>query len=224
MTPLNMHHANNKAGIVTFVYKVMQQKGNNFAFFMGFILITLLVFSPNFAEANNPGKDFLITLNGSKLTGNIKDVSFADGMTQLHFENDFGNNYVVNPATIFGFVWSEGAETHLYESKHLDGKWQFLKVEQRGQALSMYVSTERQLQFTHSGGAPIVVKEKNPQIWFQFKGEQPFKVYRFAYKRTLRKKMEAYPDLSKNIGKRGFRYKDLSKIVELYNRLEDSSK
>lgn len=186
--------------------------------------ITAFIFLilPNFLTANNPGKDFLITLNGSKLTGNIKDISYSDGKSQIHFENDFGNTYVVLPSTIYGFAFDDGDETSMYESKYLNNEWRFLKVEKKGETLSLYTSTERQLQFTHSGESPIIVEEKNPQIWLQFKGEQPFKVYRLTYKRVLKKKMEAYPDLTQKIGKRGFRYNNLGMIVELYNKLSQN--
>lgn len=183
--------------------------------------IYLLLILPSFLIANNPGKDFLITLNGSKLTGSIKDISFSNGKSQISFENDFGNIYVVLPSTIFGFAFDEGGETSLYESKYLNGKWQFLKVEKKGKGVSLYISSERQLQFTKTNKSPIVVEEKNPQIWLQFKGEQPFKIYRLNFKSVLRKKMSDYPDLTTRLGKRGFRYRNLSKIVELYNRFYD---
>jgi len=192
---------------------------------IGFVFIVIVGWSfPNHSLANNPRQDFLITLNGSKLTGTIKDISISNGKTQVLFENDFGNTYNVDPSTIFGFVCSDNGETVLFESKYLDGKWQFLKVKQKGGALSLYTSVERQLQFSSSGKSPIVVKEKNPQIWLQFAGEEPVKVYRLTYKAFLRKRMSAYPDLLKSIGKRGFRYRDLSKIVKLYNRLHLTKK
>jgi hypothetical protein len=187
------------------------------------ITLIIVFFLSNFSTANNPGKDFLITLNGSKLTGNIKEVSYSNGKSQIYFENDFGNTYVVLPATIYGFAFDENGTTTMYESKYLNGDWQFLKVEKRGEALSLYTSSERQLQFTNTNESPIVVEEKNPQIWLQFKEEQPFKIYRLTFRSTLRKKMEDFPDLAKNIGKRGFRYKNLSKIVELYNKFHSKN-
>ena len=145
-------------------------------------------------------------------------MSFSKSKTQIQFENDFGNTLIIHPATIYGFVFDDNGETSFYESKNLDGDWRFLKVEKRGQALSLYKSSERQLQFTNSNESPLVVEEKTPQIWLQFAGEQPFKIYRLSYKRVLRKKMESFPDLAKRIGKRGFRFDDLSMIVGLYNK------
>ena len=140
-----------------------------------FLQVLFLLFLSNFLVANTIGKDFLITLNGSKLTGNIKDISFSNTETTLSFENDFGNIYSVNAATIYGFAFAERGETSMYESKFLGGKWLFLKVERKGQALSLYRSSERQLKFIGSGEAPIVEKEKAAQIWLQFANEQPFK-------------------------------------------------
>lgn len=169
--------------------------------------------------ANEPGKDFLITLDGSKLTGIIKTITIKQKKTQISFENDFGSRYIVDASTIFGFAFQEQGEISLFESKFLNGEWQFLRVETRGNAVSLYTSSERQLQFVGSDETPIVVQEqKSPQIWLQFEGEQPFRVYRFNFRGVLRKRMKSHPELAKRIGKRGFRYKNLSMIVDSYNR------
>ena len=185
-------------------------------------LIQLLVFVSlsNLLMANNPGKDFLITLNGSKLTGNITSVSVLNGKIQLSFQNDFGDKYTIHPATVYGFAFAKEGEILLYESKQLDGRWKFLKVETQGQKVCLYTSAERQLKYADSNGAPILVEEKNPQNWIQFQGEQPVKIYRLNYRRILKKKMKAYPDLVNNIGKKGFRYRNLLAIIDLYNRKE----
>ena len=179
----------------------------------------LLLCLPFLLWASNPGKDFLITLNGAKLTGNIKEISFGKGDFQISFENDFGDTYNIHPATIYGFVFEVEGKILVYESKYLNGKWQFFKVEKKGQALSMYISVERKLLYTSSGGSPVVLEEKNPQIWLQFGEESPFKIHWLNYKSVLRKRMQAFPDLVDRIGKRGFRYNDLANMVELYNKL-----
>ena len=169
--------------------------------------------------ANNPGKDFLITLNGSKLTGNIKIISFSSYEPNISFENDFGDIYTVHPATVSGFAHEEKGIISLYESKFSNGRWMFLKVEKKGKALSLYKSSERQLKFTGSNESPIIRKENATQIWLQFANEQPFKIYRLNFKSVLRKKMSNYPVLVERLGKRGFRYHNLPAIVELYNQL-----
>ena len=183
-----------------------------------FIFLVALIWSSALL-ANEPGKDFLITLDGSKLTGVIKTITIKQKKTQISFENDFGSRYIVDASTIFGFAFQEQGEISLFESKFLNGEWQFLRVETRGNAVSLYTSSERQLQFVGSDETPIVVQEqKSPQIWLQFEGEQPFRVYRFNFRGVLRKRMKSHPELAKRIGKRGFRYKNLSMIVESYNR------
>ncbi len=186
--------------------------------YLHFLQVAVLLLLSNLLFASNPGKDFLITLNGSKLTGNIKRINFSNSASEVLFQNDFGNTYAVHPATIYGFALAENGEISLYESKRFNGKWRFFKAK-KGKELSLYTSTERRLKFTRTNDSPIVLEEKNPQNWLQFAGEQPFKVYRFTYKRVLRKKLKSYPDLMKSIGKRGFRYKDLVMIVDLYNKL-----
>ena len=182
------------------------------------LAVCFLLFS-NCLTADNSDRDFLITLNGSTLTGTVKDISYSKTQASLLFENDFGDAYTIYPATIYGFAFVKNGTTTLYESKFLDNKWQFLKVETKGKEVSLYRSMERQLKFVGSTKNPTVEKEKNPQIWLQFAGEQPLKVYRLTFKGVLRKKMATCPDVTNRIGKRGFRYNDLASIVELYNEL-----
>ncbi|MEM9918450.1 MAG: hypothetical protein AAF990_10165 [Bacteroidota bacterium] len=182
------------------------------------LVAVVLLCSSHFLLANNPGKDFLITLDGAKLTGSIRGIDVSSGHSEISFENDFGDIYTVHPATIFGFVCEAQGETMLYESKCLKGEWLFLRVEKKGEVLSLYTSFERQLQFTQADEPPIVVEEKNPQVWLQFKGEQPFKLHRLTYRRVLRKRMASYPDLANRIGKRGFRYDNIAMITDLYNK------
>lgn len=184
-------------------------------------LLAILIAIANSFMATNPGKDFLITLNGSKLTGNIKDISLAGSKSQISFENDFGDLYIIHPATIYGFTYENNGTISMYESKNLNGEWHFLKVENKGQILTLYTSSERQLKFSSDGGAPTSVEEKNPQFWLQFKDEPPFKVFKFNFKNSLRKRMGNYPELETRLGKKGFRYKNLSAIVDLYNRLHN---
>jgi len=187
--------------------------------FLAYIFVFTMVIPSNLLLANNSGKGFLITLSGAKLTGNITSIAFEKGKTQVSFENDFGDVYILHPATIYGFAVEEKGEISFYESKKLGGEWRFLLVEEKGERLSLYTSAERQLQFTNPNESPILVEEKNPQMWLQFSGEEPFKIYRFTYRGILKKKMKAYPELVQSIGKRGFRYKNLPMIVDLYNKL-----
>ncbi len=183
-----------------------------------FVLAILLIIGSHPLVASNPGKDFLITLDGSKLTGFIKTIAIKQKKTQISFENNLGTTYTIDASTIFGFAFEEAGEMSLYESKFLNGEWQFLKVEKKGLEVSLYKSSERQLQYSGYRSSPIVVQEKNPQIWLQFKGEEPFRIYRITFRSVLRKKMKSYPDLTKMFGKRGFRYRNLSMIVDSYNR------
>lgn len=183
-----------------------------------FVLAILLIIGSHPLVASNPGKDFLITLDGSKLTGFIKTIAIKQKKTQISFENNLGTTYTIDASTIFGFAFEEAGEMSLYESKFLNGEWQFLKVEKKGLEVSLYKSSERQLQYSGYRNSPIVVQEKNPQIWLQFKGEEPFRIYRITFRSVLRKKMKSYPDLTKMFGKRGFRYRNLSMIVDSYNR------
>ena len=192
------------------------------AIFLRYFHLVLFLGTTNFLMANVSGKDFLITLNGSKLTGQVKDISLSENKSHLSFENDFGDLYVIHPATVYGFAFEKNGEVTLYESKFLNGNWLFLKVENRGQALSLYTSSERQMKFINLNEAPVVESERAVQVWLQFAKEEPFKVFRFNYKRILKKRMAAYPVITEQLGKRGFKHRDLPAIVELYNRLHES--
>lgn len=187
------------------------------------ILAVVLLLGANALATNDPGKDFLITLDGSKLTGVIRTITFKKKQTQISFVNDLGTKYTVDASTISGFSYQEEGEISMYESKFLNGEWQFLRVEKKGQALTWYTSSERQLQFSGFNEDPIVVQENKQQIWLQFAGEQPFRVYRFSFRGVMRKKMKDYPALAKRIGKRGFRYKNLPLIVDSYNKYHEKN-
>ncbi len=187
------------------------------------ILAVILLLGADALAASNPGKDFLITLDGSKLTGVIRTITFKKKKTQISFVNDLGTKYMVDASTISGFSYEEEGEISIYESKFLNGEWQFLRVEKKGQALTWYTSAERQLQFSGFNEDPIVVQENKQQIWLQFEGEQPFRVYRFSFRGVMRKKMKDYPALAKRIGKRGFRYKNLPLIVDSYNKYHEQN-
>lgn len=187
------------------------------------ILVGLLILFAHDLLGSDPGKDFLITLNGTKLTGAIKTVSYQKKNTQISFQNDLGTSYTVDASTILGFAVEEAGEIFMYESKHLNGVWQFLKVEKKGMAVSWYTQSERQLQYIGSDKPPIVAQELYKHIWLQFKGEQPFRLHRFSFRRVLRKKMKSFPDLAKRIGKRGFRYKNLPMIVDSYNKFHENN-
>ena len=188
-----------------------------------FTLFISLLFISNSLTAGDPGKDYIITLNGIKLTGDVKDIFFSNIQSRLSFENDFGNLYSVHPACIHGFAFREGEKTIYYESKYLGGRWDFLKVEKRGSALSLYRSSERKIEFTQLHGEPIIETKKVTEIWLQFQGQKPFRVFPLGYKKLLKQKFAHYPELANRIGKKGYKFRDLPKIVELYNELHDKN-
>ena len=191
--------------------------------FTPFFLIVILAFFANNLFSKTPGEDFLITLDGHKLTGDVKDIFFSDWESRVSFENDFGDLYSIHPACIYGFAFQENGQTVHYESKYLGGNWAFLKVEKRGQALSLYRSSERKIEFSQEDGKPVVKARKVSEIWLQFDKKRPFRIYRVGFRKTLREKFAHYPELANLIGKKGYRFKNLSKIVEIYNEIYDDN-
>ncbi|RMG79111.1 MAG: hypothetical protein D6714_16910 [Bacteroidetes bacterium] len=165
----------------------------------------------------DPGKGYLITLDGHKLTGQVHDILFSAWQTRLRFENDFGDVYAIHPATIYGFVFENDGHFHYYESKFLGGTWAFLEVEKRGEALSLYRNPRRKLRVRKNDGEPYITQKKASETWLQFNGKRPFRIYRLGYKKILRQNLSEYPELADLIGQKGYRFRDLPRIVELYN-------
>ncbi len=167
----------------------------------------------------NIGKGYLITLDGKNITGKIKNIYFSEWYASLTFENDFGNSYSIHPATILGFVFKKENEDVVFESKLIRGSWVFLRIVEKGPGLTLYRSTERTTELVKVSNESIVTDKKIDEMWLQFYRKRPFRVYRMTYKKVLKKKLSAFPTLAQMIGKQGYKYRDLTKIVTLYNEL-----
>lgn len=182
------------------------------------LLVIFAVFISNLLFGNI-GKGYLITLDGKSITGKILDVYYSEWYASLTFENDFGNSYSIHPATIHGFVWRNKNQEVVFESKYVKGKWLFLRVIERGPGLTMYRTVDRSTKVIKVSDESLIADKKIDEVWLQFYKKRPFQLFRVSFKKVLKKKLAAFPDLANKIGKPGYKYRDLAKIVTLYNEL-----
>ncbi|MEM9886720.1 MAG: hypothetical protein AAF849_12580 [Bacteroidota bacterium] len=168
---------------------------------------------------------YIVTLDGKKLTGQIGDIFFSDEISVVLFINDFGTPYHLQAELITGFVYEKEEELIEYESlsKGKNKAWSFLKVMHRGAVLSLFKSPEEKTQFTiveeDSNLSMTSRKVEVDEYWLKFKGERSFKLNKIGYKRKLKQQLQAYPSISKKIGKPGYKFKDIAQIVEEVNEI-----
>lgn len=181
-----------------------------------YILIISFVFfhSSTFAE---DFKGYIITHSGIRLTGKISTIFHSDFGSELTFINDFGTSYQIHPALIRGFAFRNENELNiLYESRFTKGSWIFLEVIYRGQEMSLYKAPEERVSIAH-GFSMIELEE----YWVDVPGGNMTPLTRYRYKRRFRRLVKkSEPELAKKIGKTGYKFKDLVKIIAEFNRLQ----
>jgi hypothetical protein len=199
------------------------------AFFTCLIITTLGWTS--LVAADSPAqtyKGYIVTLDGKKLTGQIGDIFFSDEISVVLFINDFGTSYHLQAELITGFVFQQEDEVVEYESlfRPRTRAWSFLRVIEKGAILSLFKSPEEKMEFTieQDGNALNGQRIQVEEYWLKFKGERSVKINRFGYKRQLKDILKAYPSLVKLIGKSGYKYKDIERVVEEVNALYLSKK
>lgn len=191
------------------------------------IYLTIVLFSyTSLAAADFPAqtyKGYIVTLDGKKLTGQIGDIFFSDEISVVLFINDFGTAYHLQAELITGFVFQQEDEVIEYESlfRPRTRAWSFLRVVEKGAILSLFQSPEEKMEFTLEEGGDALNGQRVQveEYWLKFKGERSVKINRFGYKRQLKDMLKTYPSLVKVIGKSGYKYKDIERIVEEVNDL-----
>lgn len=166
----------------------------------------------------NPG--FIVTKDAKIITGLVADVFYSNWKTELIFVNEMGRSYHFPPNVIKGFAFNTGSEVLQFESKFLNGKWHFLKVLEKGKAMNLYcspsVKTQEMLEHT---GTRTLVNQKVKEFWLEKEEGQPFRIYLMGYKKQLKNYLWEEPTLVEKIGKKGYKFKDLQKIITEYNEL-----
>jgi hypothetical protein len=178
-----------------------------------FVIISLLLFSSSTFAKDYQG--YIITLSGIRLTGKISTIFHSDFGSELTFINDFGTSYQIHPALIQGFAFRNDDDHNiLYESRYTKGTWIFLEVIYRGRKMSLYKAPEERISIAH-GLSTIQLEE----YWVDVPGGKMTPLTRHRYKRRFRRLIrETEPELAKKIGKKGYKFNDMVKIIEEFNR------
>ena len=180
-----------------------------------FIILGLFIFcSSTFAE---DFKGYIITHSGIRLTGKISTIFHSDFGSELTFINDFGTSYQLHPALIRGFAFKKEEDKNiLFESRYTKGKWVFLEVIYRGEDMSLYKAPEEKVSVAH-GLTTIRLEE----YWVDVPGGNMTPLTRFRYKRRFRRLVKkTEPALAKKIGKAGYKFNNLVRIIEEFNQLK----
>lgn len=180
-----------------------------------FSITCLLLFTSTISAADYQG--YIITHSGIRLTGMISTIFHSDYGSELTFINDFGTSYQIHPALIRGFAFRNDEDSNiLYESRFTKGTWIFLEVIYRGKDMSLYKAPEERVSIAH-GFNTIQLEE----YYVDVPGGNMTPLTRYRYKRRFRRLVKkTAPELAKKIGKAGYKFKDLVKIIAEFNRLK----
>ncbi len=189
-----------------------------------YILLVFILFSGSVfaqAEAVNNSRGYIVTLSGDHLTGRIGDVIEGNGTSFVMFINDFGTPYMIRAELIRGFAFKENKDMLEYETQFDSRKWLFMKVIVRGAGISLYKSPGYNIT-NQSSGSVNVINNRNfqPGRYYIVRGDRnPIPVKRWGFRRNMRKILkERAPEVASKIGDKGYRFKNLEKIIKEYNR------
>jgi len=183
--------------------------------FSAVLLLLLTSFSETQADSF---RGFVITKDGKRLSGSIDDDIFYSNLhSTVTFTNDFGTTYNYRAELIGGFVYRMGAQLVEYESKYKQRQWCFMRVLHRGEVLTLYKLPEEKTNFAINERGLQTYTSNKREYWLQFAKKRPFRVKRWGFKRKMKHRLRHYPSVAKQIGKKGYRYKDLEEIVQKVN-------
>ena len=179
-----------------------------------YLLVFLLCSTVSFAESY---RGFLLTKDGLQLTGYLNVLQYSPGGNLITFTNDFGDEYQIHPFLVSGFGFNYNGEAMRFVSRRHEGLWYFLQEEVRGRAISLF-------RLPRGGGQWVddsmlrMFTEPPPEYYLEYGVGEFLAVPRGGYKKTLRDFFrDASPELSRKIGSKGYRYRDLHDIVIEFN-------
>ena len=189
-----------------------------------YILLVFILFSGSVlaqAEAISNSRGYIVTLSGDHLTGRIGDVIDGNGTSFVMFINDFGTPYMIRAELISGFAYKENKDMLEYETQFDSRKWLFMKVIVRGPGINLYKSPGYKIS-NKSGGSINVINNRNfqPGRYYIVRGDRnPIPVKRWGFRRNMRQILkDRAPEVASKIGEKGYRFKNLEKIIKEYNR------
>ena len=184
-------------------------------------LICVFSLSVGFASAQSPDAltGYIVTKNNYHLTGAIGIIEHSEVGSMVEYINDFGTPYYLHPALIKGFVFYEGPAVHAYESKYYRDHWMYLRVQYAGKNINLLQTPEKIVKYEWQDGKVVSRSRKVVQYWVELPGDRIQPLRRWGFRSQMRRLMEEKaPRLARKIGKRGYRYPDLYKILEEYDQ------
>ncbi len=180
----------------------------------GYLLAFLLFSTLSFAESY---RGFLLTKDGLQLTGYLNVLQYSPGGNIITFTNDFGDEYQIHPFLVSGFGFNYKGEAMRFVSRRHEGMWYFLQEEVRGRSISLF-------RLPRGGGRWVddsmlrLFTDPPPEYYIEYAQGKFLAVPRSGYKRNLREFFrEAFPELARKVGSKGYRYRDLHAIVTEFN-------
>ncbi len=165
-------------------------------------------------------RGYVITLDGKYLSGTILQINSSDYHVSVAFKNDYGTAYHFHPALIKGFVFMKGNERHVYESHHHKGEWLFLQQLYVGKEISLFKYPDIQVNWVVEGRQINSFAANQRVFWLKQNKKSPFLLKRQHFKNKFTELIrENAPELADKIGKRGYRYQHLEKILAEYDAI-----
>lgn len=171
-------------------------------------------------------KGYIVTLNGKRLTGYIGAVTFPKSkQSEVIFINDFGTPYQIKAQLIKGFVFIQGSDYRIYESKYDKKRWMFLQVLYKGEGMSLYMAPQERVRYEMNNGFFRTQSYNVEEYWLEVEDKAPIKLKRMGFKKKFRRLIaRRAPELAAKIGTKGYKFSDLQKIIEEYNDKYDKTK
>lgn len=164
-------------------------------------------------------RGFLLTKDNYQLTGYFNVLSYSPTGNLITFTNDFGDVYSIHPRLVKGFGFSKDGTSFRFVSRFHEGQWFFLHEEIAGKSLSLYRLPDNSNNWVDDSMLQLFTIPP-PTYYLLYGDRKILPVPRSGFKRTMRDFLETRsPALASKIGKKGFRYRNLSEIVVQFNEL-----
>ena len=169
---------------------------------------------------------YLITLNNRILTGQIGNIFAGRISNEVLFINGFGTPYSIRAELIKGFVFRDGRQTYLFESKYEKGRCLFLRVVVKGEGMNLFQSPKEQSTvFLDTDGNLQYNTFFSQHYWVETGHNRVTRLKRLGFRKRMQRLVrDQAPELAEKIGEPGFRYPDLEKIIREFNKEISRSK
>lgn len=184
-------------------------------------LTLLLLFCGGFLTVKSESlRGYVITLDGKYISGTIEQVNSSEFNVAVAFINDFGTIYHYNPALIKGFVYLKGNDQFVFESLYHQGRWIFLQLLYQGEEISLFKYPEIQVNWVIRGQQVNSYSANQRTFWIKHDKKSLFVLKRKHFKNKFSRLIEEKaPELAQKIGKRGYRYYNIERILAEYDEI-----